>query len=84
MDGPETNAAARAAMDEGQILPLFSVPHLDGTSPNAGGRSNHELWSELAAAVMSQEAFDRLDDELQDGSGLAEVVELDAWRNGSR
>lgn len=71
----------RPAVVEGQVVWLPTLSGLLGgvvaTEPVA---NRQELWAALAAAVMSDAAFDALDTQLANGKELATVIELDSYR----
>lgn len=77
----EVPANRRPAVVDGQVVLL---PTLAGLMSGETGRESapsRDLWSALAAAVMAEQAFDDIEDQLSTGERtLADVIDINARR----
>lgn len=80
MEAHDANLDTRPAVVDGQVVHLPTLTGLLRGSEAIAAPDRRELWNALAAAVMSEAAFETLDEELANGRELAEVIELDAYR----
>ncbi len=86
--GASRSTNMRLAAVDGEVVKLPTLAGLlEGKNAVEAGRSG-ELWNTLAAAVLSDRAFDELerelDGELDHNGGLARVIHLDHWRSIQR
>ncbi len=81
MTAPGSEPNTRPAVVDGQVVWLPTLTGiLDGAPSVIPTENKQDLWIALAAAVMSEAAFDALDSEMAEGKQLADVIELDAYR----
>lgn len=80
MEARDANLDTRPAVVDGQVVQLPTLSGLLRGSEAVPAPDRRELWNALAAAVMSEAAFETLDEELAGGRQLAEVIELDSYR----
>ncbi len=72
---------AESAGHDGQIIQLPTMSGMLHDTLAAEDAASPELWAALAAAVMSERAFDDFEERFEDEQSLAAVIDLDAWRS---
>jgi hypothetical protein len=75
-----TQSTARPAVVDGEVVWLPTLAGLLRGDRSVAPAPRLELWAALAAAMVSDDAFEHLDRELADGRDLADVIDIEAWR----
>ena len=75
-----SSPTARPCVVDGSVVWLPTLAGLMRGERSVHPAPRQELWAALAAAMVSDDAFDQLDRELAEARPLAEVIDIEAWR----